>query len=291
MSSPRGFEVAEVTGATLVQDLGRPGWSAVGLGRSGAADRAAHALANRLLGNAEDAATLEVVGQLVLEGVGAITWVVVTGGRGPVLLDGQLVGDHAPVAVPPGAHLEVGPATQGLRRYVGVRGGVAVAPVLGSRSRDVLAEVGPPPPRRGDLLPVGAAPATPLRVDQATPQTVADSPLRVVAGPRADWVHDVHALVGTAWTVGEQSNRVGVRLRSAGGSPPPGLARVDPGRELPSEGLWRGAVQVPPSGEPVVFLADHPVTGGYPVVGVVVDADVDRVAQLRPGDPLRLRWA
>lgn len=291
MRGPRGLVVTEVTGSTLVQDAGRSGWSAVGLGRSGAADRAAHALANRLVGNPEDAATLEVVGRVVLEGVGATTWVVVTGGHGPVLLDGRQVGDHAPIAVSPGAHLEVGPATQGLRRYVGVRGGVAVPPVLGSRSRDVLAEVGPPPPRSGDLLPVGAPPATPLRVDQATAEPPGRAPLRVVAGPRADWVRDAQALVDTVWTVGQQSNRVGVRLSPAGGHQVPGLARVDAGRELPSEGLWRGAVQVPPSGEPVVFLADHPVTGGYPVVGVVVDADVDRVAQLRPGDPLRLRWA
>ena len=167
---------------------------------------------------------------------------------------------------------------------------MAVAPVLGSRSRDVLAEVGPAPLQRGDVLPVGSPPTTPLRVDQAAPPLLADAPLRVVAGPRADWVRDAAALVETAWTVGEQSNRVGVRLAPEGGDPPAGLARAEPDRELPSEGLWRGAIQVPPSREPVVFLADHPVTGGYPVVGVVVDADVDRVAQLRPGDPLRLRW-
>lgn len=290
MTAPRGLGVVEVTGSTLVQDAGRPGWSAVGLGRSGAADRTAHALANRLLGNAADAATLEVVGRLVLEGAGTTTWVVVTGGEGPVLLDGRPVGDHAPVAVRPGSLLEVAPATRGLRRYVGARGGIAVPPVLGSRSRDVLAELGPPPPQPGDVLPVGDAPGTPLRVDQATPQTPADTPLRVVAGPRTDWVQDASALVATPWTVGQQSNRVGVRLGPAGGAAPPGLARVDPDRELPSEGLWRGAIQVPPSGEPVVFLSDHPVTGGYPVVGVVVDADVDRIAQLRPGDPLRLRW-
>jgi allophanate hydrolase subunit 2 len=106
--------------------------------------------------------------------------------------------------------------------------------------------------------------------------------LRAVLGPRADWIADPAALARTAWTVSGRSDRVGLRLE---GEP---LRRADTG-ELPSEGMVRGAVQVPPGGEPVLFGADHPVTGGYPVVAVVRDADLDRAAQLRPGQQVRFR--
>ncbi|MCG8151761.1 allophanate hydrolase subunit 2 family protein, partial [Pimelobacter simplex] len=99
------------------------------------------------------------------------------------------------------------------------------------------------------------------------------------------WVADADRLVTTTWQVGAASDRVGLRLDGAALTPAP-----DRG-ELPSEGALRGAIQVPPGGGPVVFGPDHPVTGGYPVVGVVVDADTDRLAQLRPGDPVRFRWA
>ncbi len=118
---------------------------------------------------------------------------------------------------------------------------------------------------------------------------VADPPdgevtVRLLPGPRADWLTTASLdLLGTAaWTVTAESNRVGLRLAG-----PPLTRRVD--GELASEGLTRGALQVPPSGAPVLFLADAPVTGGYPVAGYVADADVDRCAQLRPGQALRFR--
>ena len=108
--------------------------------------------------------------------------------------------------------------------------------------------------------------------------------LSLVRGPRDSWVRDVDTLVRTRWTASERSNRVGMRLD--GGV----VEHIDRDSQLPSEGAYRGAVQVPPSGEPVLFLADHPVTGGYPVVAVVVDADVDKAAQVRPGQLVRFRW-
>jgi allophanate hydrolase subunit 2 len=132
---------------------------------------------------------------------------------------------------------------------------------------------------------VGDAPGGFPDVDVLPPPRLDDEVvLRAVRGPRDGWVEDVEALVRTGWTASERSNRVGMRL--AGGV----VAHRGGAGQLPSEGAYRGAVQVPPSGEPVVFLADHPVTGGYPVVAVVVDADVDRAAQVRPGQSLRFRW-
>jgi len=270
----------------LVEDLGRVGWAAVGVGRSGAADRAALRQANRALGNAESAAALEVtLGGLELEVVGGVVWLCVTGAPVPVAVDGRDVGPYAVVAAGPGSVVRLGRAAHGVRSYVAVRGGVDVPPVLGSRSHDVMAGLGPPPLAEGDELPVGAAPEGFPDIDVLPPPRLGDEVvLRVVRGPRDDWVRDVEALVGTEWTATDRSNRVGIRLAGAS------LLHRDEDRQLPSEGALRGAVQVPPSGEPVLFLADHPVTGGYPVVAVVLDADVDRAAQVRPGERLRFRW-
>ena len=270
----------------LVEDLGRVGWAAVGVGRSGAADRAALRQANRALGNAESAAALEVtLGGLELEVVGGVVWLCVTGAPVPVAVDGRDVGPYAVVAAGPGSVVRLGRAAHGVRSYVAVRGGVDVPPVLGSRSHDVMAGLGPAPLQEGDELPVGPPPESEPAVDALPPPRLGDEVvLRVVRGPRDDWVRDVEALVGTEWTATDRTNRVGIRLAGAS------LLHRDEDRQLPSEGALRGAVQVPPSGEPVLFLADHPVTGGYPVVAVVLDADVDRAAQVRPGERLRFRW-
>jgi allophanate hydrolase subunit 2 len=163
-----------------------------------------------------------------------------------------------------------------------VRGGIAVEPVLGSRSTDVLAELGPPRLTRGTLLPVGPEPAELPVIDVAAVRapTGGTVVLRAVSGPRGDYLTDPRALATTTWTASSRSDRVGMRLE--GGR----LERAG-NRELPTEGMVRGAVQVPPGGEPVLFLADHPVTGGYPVAAVVLDADVDRAAQVRPGQEVR----
>jgi biotin-dependent carboxylase-like uncharacterized protein len=274
-------------GLALVQDAGRPGQAAIGVGRAGAADRSSYALGNRLVGNAVGAASLEVVlGGLEVEAVDGTAWVAVTGAPAPVLLDGRPEPTGAVLALRPGARLALGRPASGLRSYVAVRGGFDVSPVLGSRSRDTLAGLGPPPLADGDALLVGDATADQMRVDAVPAAQYGDRPvLRVVRGPRDDWVRDPAALVTTCWTVAPDSDRVGLRL--GGGL----LEPVDPARQLPSEGATRGAIQVPPGGEPVVFGPDHPVTGGYPVVAVVVDADTDRLGQLRPGEEVRFAWA
>lgn len=266
----------------LVQDLGRPGWAAQGVSRSGAADRAALRLANRLVANDEVAAGIEVtLGGLRVRALREVV-LALAGAPASAAVDGTPIGHHAVFRLPAGGELSLGTPLAGLRTYLAVRGGIAVAPVLGSRSTDTLAGLGPPPLQAGTVLPVGAAPARHPEVEQAPVPTPPGGEvlLHVVLGPRDAWVSAAEQLASTPWSVSDRSDRVGLRLDG----PPLRRARHD---ELPSEGLVRGAIQVPPSGQPVLFLADHPVTGGYPVIAVVRDADVDRAAQLRPGQPVR----
>ncbi len=264
-----------------VQDEGRTGQGALGVGRSGAADRGAYRLANRLVGNEPGAATLEVTfGGLVLRAQDTVT--VVTAGA-------RCEGDpafHAPLTLRAGAELRLGAPASGLRTYLAVRGGVDVEPVLGSRSQDLLSGLGPAVVAVGDELGVGTTCGPMPGVDLAAVRepVAGDLVVRVLPGPRRDWFGTAAwtSLTAQDWAVTSQCNRVGVRLD---GDP---LVRAR-GGELPSEGMTRGALQVPPSGLPVLFLADHPVTGGYPVIGYVRDDDVDACGQLRPGQRLRLR--
>ena len=270
-----------------VQDLGRPGWSAIGVTRSGAADRAAHGLANRLVGNDPGAATVEVTAGGLRVRAGKALLVAVTGAPVPVSVAGRGGPMSAPFPLPPGAELALGVPAIGLRSYLAVRGGVAVRPVLGSRSTDTLSGLGPAPLRAGDELPVGDLAAEEPVVDVAPVARPADRPvLGVLRGPRRDRLAaDAWAMLTSAeWAVGTDSDRVGLRLSG------PALRHAGSG-ELPSEGLVPGAVQVPPDGAPVLFLADHPVTGGYPVLAVVRTADLPIAAQLRPGDVVRFRTA
>ena len=277
----RALTVLATGPLTTVQDGGRPGQGALGIGRSGACDRAAARLANRLVGNDPDAAVLEVtLGGLVVRADADLV-VATTGAR--------CSGAHnAPTALRAGCELQLGLPPTGLRTYVAVRGGIAVEPVLGSRSTDLLSGLGPPVVSRDDVLPVGPGRGPMPGVDLAP---VPDPPggevtVRVLPGPRADWFPSeaAAALTTTAWEVTGESNRIGLRLAGMA------LERTRTG-ELASEGMVRGALQVPPSGQPVLFLADPPVTGGYPVIGYVEDADVDRCGQLRPGQTLRFRGA
>jgi biotin-dependent carboxylase-like uncharacterized protein len=278
------LEIRAVGASVLVQDRGRPGWAHLGVARSGALDAPAAALANRLVGNAGDDAVLEVL----LGGLELITdeavWVAVTGATCSVEISGRSCDHAAAVRLAAGATLRLGAPTSGLRSYVAVAGGIAVEPVLGSRSTDTLGRVGPPPVAVGDRLPVGRASGVPAPLD--TPRTPVAGPLHLMAGPRADSVAGdaLELLAGTTYTVSPDSDRVGLRLL---GEPLP-LAGTD---ELASEGIVLGAVELPPDGRPLVFLADHPTTGGYPVVAVVDRADLWQCAQLRPGEPVTFRRA
>lgn len=279
---------------TLVHDLGRPGLASLGVSASGAFDRAAHRLANRLVGNAEGDAALEcLLGGLRLA-LPAGTWFAVTGAWSDAVLvtDGRRtpVEPHTAVRADAAAELHLGAVTRGLRSTVALRGGLALPAVLGSRSRDTLAALGPEPLHAGDVLPLGPEPATPVPAADLVP---VDPPtdgvveLGVRPGPRHDWFDAAawHLLLTSEWTTSARSDRTGVRLEG------PALARVPDlvGVELASEGMLRGSIQVSPDGAPTVLGPDHPVTGGYPVIAVVVDAWLDLLAQLRPGQPVRLR--
>jgi biotin-dependent carboxylase-like uncharacterized protein len=279
------LEVLATGPLTLVQDLGRPGLGAVGVGRSGAADRGAFRLGARLLAQEYGAAALEVTfGGLEVRARGDLM-VALTGAEGPVTVDGRCVDFRSPVQLRDGQTLRLGVPTSGLRTYLSVRGGIDVPAVLGSRATDTLAGLGPSPVRVGDLLPVGAPPQRFPCVDVApgSPMPAETLLLHALPGPRDDWLADLADLAATAWTVSSRSDRVGIRLEG----PPLEYAASRRGQELPSEGVVRGALQIPAGGQPVLFLADHPVTGGYPVAAVVVASDVDQAAQARPGQQVR----
>jgi biotin-dependent carboxylase-like uncharacterized protein len=192
---------------------------------------------------------------------------------------------NAPQQVPAGSTVVLGRPTAGLRAYLAVRGGISVPEVLGSRSTDLLSGIGPPVLAAGDRLPIGTLTEGFPTLDLAPVAARPSLPvLTARRGPRDDWFAPAALadLTGRPWTVSPDSNRIALRLSG------PALKRaVD--RELPSEGLLRGAIQVPPNGQPVLFLADHPVTGGYPVIAVVDAAGVDLAAQARPGELVRFR--
>ena len=276
----RTLEVLRAGPQASVQDLGRPGLAHLGVPRSGALDAPAHALANRLVGNEDSAATLECLdGRILLRATTAVT-VAVTGARTFLRVAGREQPWGQAVAVPAGAEVELGAAEEGLRAYVAVSGGFEVHEVLGSRSTDQLSGLGPDPVSDGTVLPLGRPVARPVPVE-ATWVPRRRERLRLRLGPREDWFdpESVAALGGSSYVVGSASNRIGLRLEG------PALRRTRTG-ELDSEGMVLGAVQVPPNGQPVVFLNDHPTTGGYPVVGVVLREDLPTCAQLRPGEPI-----
>ena len=306
-----GLRVLSAGIHSLIQDLGRQGHSALGVSAAGALDRASLRRANRLVGNAPSAAAIETVsGGLRLQAVGdqvlavagapsALTVVTPAASPNGTETDAAETGDTeerqrtvpvaAPFALLDGEILTIGVPDAGFRSYVAVRGGVDAPPVLGSRSTDTMSGIGPKPLATNQLLPAGGAAESGV---VGSPEMQPDYPgegvtvLDIVLGPRADWFDQsaIGSLCAQDWTVKPESNRVGMRLQ---GTP---LERSRTG-ELPSEGTVAGAIQMPPEGLPVLFLADHPITGGYPVIGVVVDHQLDLAAQVPIGGSIRFRIA
>lgn len=274
--------------SATVQDLGRAGRARLGISRSGALDRGAVRLANRLLGNADDAATIEIA----LGGFAATAlrdlWIVVTGAWAPLRIDGRPVDPYVPQRWRTGVRLEIGWGGHGARSYLGVRGGMDVSSAADSRSTDTLAGLGPDRIAAGAELAVGAGAPHPIPPLEIAPWGWPADPIEVELGPgpRADEFAPLahRALVEEVWTVAAQTDRIGMRLDG------PVLPRRATG-EVPSEGMVPGAMQVPPHGRPVILLADGPVTGGYPVIAVVTDATLDRLAQAGPGTRVRFRRA
>ena len=289
----------EVSGLqTLAQDAGRHGLAGLGVSSAGALDQAALHQANRLVGNPVHTPVLEnLLGGLALRCHGRTT-LAVAGAPVPLTLqalDGRCwpVASHSAIALDDGDRLQLGTPSSGVRCYIAVRGGFNVAPVLGSCSSDTLAHIGPPALQAGDRLAVGSAvPADALRAAQPPDAPPSDLPrpgdevlLDVLLGPRADWFtpEAIALLQSQAWQVTPQSNRIGMRL--AGELP---LTRSQHG-ELPSEGTVAGALQVPAGGQPVLFLADHPLTGGYPVIAVLASHHLNLAAQIPVGCSVRFR--
>jgi biotin-dependent carboxylase-like uncharacterized protein len=279
------IEVLVPGALTTIQDLGRPGWAHIGVPRSGAADPRSLRLANRLLANPPDAPALEttLVGpRLRVDGPAVVA---ITGATVDARAGGRPVAMNAPVYLQPADILEVGAASAGLRTYLAVRGGLVCRLTLGSAATDLLTGLGPPALRAGDRLSIGPTPRDFPAVDVApTAGPAAEPTLRLVFGPRADWftAESRTRLTGSAYTVSGTSNRVGIRLDG------PALTRSRDG-ELKSEGMTVGALQVPPSGTPILLLVDHPTTGGYPVIAVVCRDDLPAAGQLRPGQRVRFR--
>ncbi|MCF4122146.1 urea amidolyase family protein [Antribacter sp. KLBMP9083] len=275
---------------SLVEDLGRPRGAGAGASPSGALDPAALRAANRAVGNEPGAAAIEAAyglrvrarGSLVVATAGAPAPLTVVPASGVE----RRPGPREPFLLHDGEELVLDPPDRGVRTYLAVRGGLDVPPVLGSRSTDVLGGLGPAPLTAGTVLPVSTPRHGLPAVDPAPAESDADplpAPgdvvrLRIVLGPRDDWFDAtaIESLTGQDWLVTERSNRVGLRLSGEA------LTHAREG-ELPSEGCVTGAIQVPPDGQPVLFLADRPVTGGYPVVGAVVAEDVPLAGQLPPG--------
>ena len=278
--------VTAVGAIALLEDLGRAGLAHLGVGHSGAADRASHDLANRLVGNRPDAACIEATLGLLGVRVDEPVLMAVTGAPVEICCGARMQAINTSFWVPPGTTVTLGRPAAGLRSYVAVRGGLEGTRVLGSASWDTMAGLGTPPLRPGDVLPVGDAAAEPPATDLAPLAPIGSDRLELplILGPRDDWFTDeaLAALCRHDFTVTSETDRVGARLQG------PELPRRRTG-ELASEGVVLGALQVPTSGRPTLFLADHPVTGGYPVLGVVPQPWVDRASQAAPGRLIRFR--
>jgi KipI family sensor histidine kinase inhibitor len=288
------FAVEQPGLRTLRQDGGRRGVAALGVPGAGPADPFALEVANRLVGNAAEATALEVTAKGPVLRCLSSTFVAVVGAAPDIALDGQPVPTGQVVPVGPGQRLAVGLLRHGLRCYVAVAGGLVGPAVLGSCATDQLCGLGPGPLAIGDQLRAG--PVTPPMGDhvsaavgaERSTEPGADVVLRVVPGPHPERfaTGTFDALSTRAFTVGADSNRIGLRLRAVGGGP---VAPADhAASELDSQGTVTGVVQVPPDGQPVILLTDHATLGGYPVLAVVATADHGALGQCAPGDVVRL---
>lgn len=280
------IEIIRAGVLTTCQDAGRPGWAHLAVPPSGAADRPSWRLANQLAGNPTGACALETTLTGCTVRAHRSVTAVVGGAPCSVTVDGHPVSWGQPVKLPAGSVLDVGPAEVGVRSYLAFSGGLHPKASLGSHSTCLLSGLGPAPISDGDTIPLGPAPAhPPLPTQWPAPWAGVSDELvmKLHLGPRLDWFTSEAAseLAKGVWTVSEHSNRIGLRLNG------PGIRRSNPGEELPSEGIVAGSLQIPPNGLPILFGADHPTTGGYPVIGVVGPAALAAAAQARPGTKIR----
>jgi antagonist of KipI len=296
---------------TTVQDLGRPGFGPMGVSASGAADAVSLRIGNRLVGNADSAAGLEMtlLGATFLFPDGGV--VALTGSDFGATLDGAAVATGTSLDVKPGQTLRVGPTRSGARCYLCVRGGIAVKEFLGSASTHLLSGLGGYQGRalrKGDLLEIGRATAAGTKrtgdgrkrrtVNPKALQRLATRKiLRVTDGPQNDWFSDEakRAFYASAYRLAEESNRMGIRLEGVAISLASGGVNAGSktggeevsGGEMISEGVSLGAIQVPESGLPIILFVEQQTTGGYPKIANVISADFHSLGQLRPRDEVR----
>ncbi len=288
------FRVIQSGLLTTLQDGGRPGSAHLGIGVSGAADMPACRLANALVGNRADACVLEMTLQGPVLETDTDAWIALTGAPLPrARLNDAPLPMWQPVHVEAGSRLALGSMPHGCRSYLAIGGGIDVPMWRGSRATDVNAALGPCPHplASGDTLPVGAASQT-LKTDDdwsLDPRPWFDvSGIRIVDLLPASHTDQLDAssrdaLTRATYTIGNDSNRVGVRLQG------PALALSD-SLELISEGVTTGTVQLPPGGQPIIMGPEHPVTGGYPRIAQVTAVDLPKLAQCRPSDTVSFRF-
>jgi biotin-dependent carboxylase-like uncharacterized protein len=293
-----GLRVVKPGPFSTFQDLGRRGRGHQGVARSGAFDQQAHRLANRLVGNDLEAATIEILlGPCEFESTGDV--IVSITGTDPLAMVGRYdsaaevdsrgpwmqlreVSCNMAFGLHAGEYLRIGTPSNGLRTYLSVRGGFGIASVLGSRSYDSLGQIGPSPLRADDLLLIGPSPSADAWFELVPLHPPADPiGIPLLLGPRHDWLSEtaLASLASLTWTIDPASNRTGIRFAG------PPLERRQ--GELPSEAMIPGAVQLPPSGLPIVLGPDGGTTGGYPVIGVIPESGLNALAQRRPGQEVR----
>jgi antagonist of KipI len=273
---------------TTVQDLGRDGFGPMGVSASGAADAVSLRIGNRLVGNPEGAAALEMTlvgGAFTFERAAVIA---ATGADFGPSLDGVAMPMWTSIEIRKGETVRFGHSRSGARAYLCVQGGIAVEPFLGSASTHVLSGLGGfegRALRQGERVELGTAnclfrkiAVSPKALESLQPRKV----IRVTDGPQSDWFAESSwkALCGNTFRVSEQSNRLGIRLEG----PPISL---DTSREMISEGVSLGAIQVTPSGQPIILFVEQQTTGGYPKIANVISADLHSLGQLRPRDEIR----
>jgi antagonist of KipI len=273
---------------TTVQDLGRNGFGPIGVSPSGAADPISLRLGNRLVGNDESAAALEMMllGGTFVFPQGAT--LALTGADFGATLDDVRLDVGASLQVRAGQTLRLGPTKSGARCYLCVQGGISVQPFLGSASTHILSGLGGfegRALRKGDVLRIGSA-SQPFRNRTIAPHAWEHLSRRVVlrltSGPQVDWFSEssLRSFYANTYRVGEQSNRMGLRLE--------GAAITQRGAaQMVTEGVSLGAVQVPAGGSPIILFVEQQTTGGYPKIANVIAADIHRVGQLRPRDEVR----
>lgn len=271
---------------TLIQDAGRTGQSALGISKAGAMDINAFRCANRIVGNERDEPTLEITQGGFKAKANTAMIVAITGATCEIHVttcDGirYVAQQYQPIHLAQGDIISLGQTTRGVRSYFAVRYGLNVSQVLGSASYDTLAQVGPSPLQIGQTFAIKPAlhqRALSLYEQPAMTYPSADDVvvLDIILGPRTDWFtkQALELLTSQVWQVTASSNRIGLRLAGE-----KSLLR-EKQQELPSEGTCIGAIQIPANGQPVLFLNDHPLTGGYPVIGAVCEYHLDLAGQI-----------